>query len=270
MAKLFAGFLALLTPMVCSATPLVISDIDDTLKVTQVRDTLRLSLSALETGRHFVGMPSLMKGLAEKGAKFAYISAAPKNLATTLHQGFLDEHKFPKGELLLRESGADKIAFKVKAISEQIRRHKPTSLVLFGDNGEFDPAIFAQVKQLFPKLKIQSFIHTVYRRGLMPISYSERNLPHATAVEAAFRLESMGMIDRATRMKIETEVEAGIGKDEKNEFIRPQVFPVWIDCGTEINRYLSRLPKKWQESVARGCSRGRLNSAAADIPKDCD
>ncbi|MDR0997369.1 MAG: App1 family protein, partial [Zoogloeaceae bacterium] len=137
----------------------VISDIDDTIKDSHVldRDEL-LKNTFLREYRAVPGMAERYQALAEQGAVFHYVSASPIQLYPAL-QAFMDQAGFPRGSFHLRETTSWRTIFDDKEASN---RHKLASIekvltawpqrefLLFGDDGERDPEIYAEIRAKYP------------------------------------------------------------------------------------------------------------------------
>jgi phosphatidate phosphatase APP1 len=139
----------------------VISDIDDTLKHTDVAS--RHALLANTFLHEFVpikGMSRQFQRWAGQGAAFHYVSSSPWQLYRHL-ASHLAEEGFPEGTfhlrsfrlrdhllrrlLLLRRSGKGGV---IKGILQAFPRRK---FVLVGDAGEADPEIYAALARRFPR-----------------------------------------------------------------------------------------------------------------------
>lgn len=148
----------------------VISDIDDTVKVSHVINKKALIQHVFFKNYEVTeGMPAFYAELARQGAYFHYVSASPWQLYPSLRL-FMEEH-YPKGCYSLRHFRAiDKsfIAFirssmnyKIKAISHIIQRYPEHAFILIGDSGEKDPEVYAQIYRKFPENIQQILIREV-------------------------------------------------------------------------------------------------------------
>ncbi|MET0985210.1 MAG: phosphatase domain-containing protein [Steroidobacteraceae bacterium] len=144
----------------------VISDIDDTIMVTDVnRWSTMLANTFLKNPlqRQIVrGMPELFRILAARNslpsaAPVFYVSASPRQLHMPL-QAVLDHHGFPPGVLITkrvtndatREPLRDQMTYKLKRIEEILARVAHVTFTLIGDDGEHDPEIFREVRGRHP------------------------------------------------------------------------------------------------------------------------
>lgn len=155
----------------------VISDIDDTIKVTRVLDrntTLRNTF--LEPFAAVEGMPELYRGWADKqGAQFCYVSASPWQLFAPLSD-FIRTFHFPPGTFYLKDfRWKDRTFFnlfekpdkyKLGILKPILERFSERRFVLVGDSGEMDPEIYGELARQFPKQIEKIFIREV--RGDTP------------------------------------------------------------------------------------------------------
>jgi hypothetical protein len=85
----------------------VVSDIDDTIKISNVRDKKALVANTfLKEYEAVGGMAEWYKSMADRGAAFHYVSASPWHLYPAL-RGFADECGFPAGTYHLKELSLD-------------------------------------------------------------------------------------------------------------------------------------------------------------------
>ena len=140
----------------------VISDIDDTIKATQVRDRkLLLRRTFLEPFKPVPGMAEVYRAWADKsGAQFCYVSASPWQLFLPLSE-FVKSNGFPSGAFYLRKFRWKDQSF--LSLFESPERHKPAAIepllkqfprrqfILVGDAGERDPEIYAGLARRYPQ-----------------------------------------------------------------------------------------------------------------------
>lgn len=143
----------------------VISDIDDTVLVSEVNDKSRLLRHSLtvspESRQPVAGMAALYQAWVKRSANPAatpvfYVSASPRQLSDGIRR-FLQHHGFPRGVLQLKEVSSastdpliDQQAYKVQRISAILKAFPDVRFALLGDDGERDPESYAQVRSLFP------------------------------------------------------------------------------------------------------------------------
>jgi len=137
--------------------PLVVSDIDDTVLITGVKERLKMvgrTLVGDPTDRQVVdGMPDLLRGLAA-GAPVFYVSTSPWNLYQRLADT-LAHHHVPAGPLLLTDWGFGRkqmlvrpaLEYKVETITGLLADFPGREAVLVGDSGQHDLAAYLAVAE---------------------------------------------------------------------------------------------------------------------------
>ncbi|MCB1599893.1 MAG: DUF2183 domain-containing protein [Xanthomonadales bacterium] len=167
----------------------VISDIDDTIKVSQVGNRKQMLLNTFVHEFAAVpGMAAQYQWLAqESGARFHYVSSSPIQLYTPLAQ-FLDDQGFPRGSVHLREStsftsviprkGASR-SHKLAAIGQLFADFPERRFLLIGDSGESDPEIYGDVAREHAAQVVGIRIRNVSDEGPQSTRYqrSFRELP---------------------------------------------------------------------------------------------
>ncbi len=165
----FAGFLCVLPD---NPEPLVISDIDDTIKVTSVRDFEEAKMNTF--CRPFLpveGMAGVYQAWAETGAGFYYVTGSPWQLYRPL-EAFREEFGFPAGgwqmkhirladPQTIRAFAAPQNAFKLQSIELLLERWTHRPVVLVGDSGEQDPEIYGTIARKYPGRVSRIFIREV-------------------------------------------------------------------------------------------------------------
>jgi hypothetical protein len=161
----------------------IISDIDDTIKVTEIFSVTRLLRNTLLTP--FVSVPNMavvyQRWAAEsiENPAFHYVSSSPWPMATLLHSWIvqagiatsltsLPPPSFPDGSLHLKAFrfepfelwGIDATAlnllrnpfhYKVQRIVNIVTQFPGRQFVLVGDSGEKDPEVYSNVAKMFPE-----------------------------------------------------------------------------------------------------------------------
>ena len=137
----------------------VISDVDDTIKISDVLDKKALIKNIfVEPYRITEGFPDYYKKLKQQGAYFHYVSASPWQLYPSL-KPFMDKH-YPQGTVSLRDFRLkdsslitflqSSVEYKTKQIKQIIERYPKHQFILIGDSGEHDPEVYAEIYKQFP------------------------------------------------------------------------------------------------------------------------
>jgi phosphatidate phosphatase APP1 len=140
--------------------PLVVSDIDDTVLITGVKERLKMvgrTLVGDPTDRRIVdGMPALLQGLSA-GAPVFYVSTSPWNLYQRITDTLVHHH-VPSGPLLLTDWGFGSkqmlvrpaLEYKVETIAGLLADFPGRTAVLVGDSGQHDLAAYLAIAESHP------------------------------------------------------------------------------------------------------------------------
>ncbi len=154
----------------------VISDIDDTIKVSSVTDRKELLANTfLRPFRTIDGMAERYRQWARQGVAFHYVSASPWQLHHALTE-LCGQHGFPTGSfhlrsfrlrdhmlrrvLLIRRMG------KGAAIRQLLKSFPGRRFVLIGDSGERDPELYAAAARRFPRQVAAIYIRQLPEKPL--------------------------------------------------------------------------------------------------------
>ena len=148
----------------------VISDIDDTIKITGFADGINVVLrnTFFEAFKAAPGMADRYHNL--DADVFHYVSGSPWQLYRPLSQYLIDgAGKFPAGSFHMKNvrknlfspatwsdirkllAGEATVAQKVEQISNILRHFPQRTFILVGDSGEHDPEVYREIKSLFPR-----------------------------------------------------------------------------------------------------------------------
>jgi len=166
-ARDFSGEVLLVDPHGIS----VISDIDDTVKISHVRDRKRLLEQTFLLDFAAVdGMSELYETWSDTGTSLHFVSSSPWQLYAPLDE-FLVEAGFSgftinlkavrfRDETLLDlfKKGTET---KPKAIEKILNTYPGRQFFLVGDSGEHDPEVYAQIAEKYPDQILAIFIRNV-------------------------------------------------------------------------------------------------------------
>lgn len=157
----------------------IISDIDDTIKISEVPNRrMLIENTFLHKFQAVPGMAQTYTRLAQAGAVFHYVSSSPWQLYSPL-ASFLETEGFPSGPFHLRsmrwrgatlgEIFATRGRSKWRTIQRLIRHFPNRRFILVGDSGEKDPKIYAKAARKFPQQ-----VQLICIREVTPINFSSR------------------------------------------------------------------------------------------------
>ncbi len=167
----------------------VISDIDDTIKISHVVDKrLLLERTFLKPFEEAPGMAELYRDWANSGAAFHYLSSSPWQLYPALSD-FMAVAGFPAGSFHLRGFRLKDESFfnlfkssmrsKPPVIKALLARYPGRRFILVGDSGEVDPEIYGEIARHHGDQIAHIFIRLVTRehRGSARMEAALRGLP---------------------------------------------------------------------------------------------
>ncbi|CAJ1361577.1 unnamed protein product [Effrenium voratum] len=141
----------------------VISDIDDTVKVTEVFHGIKAVLqnTFLKSFDDVPGMAQQYRGWAQLGASFHYVSKSPPELHGPLSE-FLNSKGFPVSSIhLCPLLGRDRANFKLRQVTSLLSQFPDRKFVLVGDSGEKDAEVYAEIMRSHPDQVIKVLIRAV-------------------------------------------------------------------------------------------------------------
>ncbi len=174
-SRLFQGEVHFIGPQGIS----IISDIDDTIKVSNVEDKQALLENTFfKPFQAVAGMSKTYQAWQQQGAVFHYISASPWHLYPALSD-FIKTAGFPAGSYNLKHFRVKDESFfnlfsaqadyKKPLIEQLLQRYPQRQFILVGDAGEQDPEIFADIARSYP----QQVTH-IYIRDLNAEKHADR------------------------------------------------------------------------------------------------
>ncbi|MEZ4450913.1 MAG: App1 family protein [Nannocystaceae bacterium] len=153
----------------------VISDIDDTIKISEVRDKERLLARTFVLPFEAVpAMAETYRRWADAGATFHYVSASPWQLYDVL-QAFAAEGGFPAGSFHLKSFRwkdtsffslfQDPVEYKLAIARPLVAAATGRRFILVGDSGERDPEVYAALLREHPGAVVHVYIRDVTGEG---------------------------------------------------------------------------------------------------------
>lgn len=236
MGKNFFSHLAIIFLFSVStmAQTVLVTDIDDTIKISHVLDKGAALANTVHIRNHFYGMGELYSALQKTNPdfNFVYLSAAPEKLMEKLHTAFLKLNGFPAGDLILRLSLANK-NFKLNSIRALIATRQPQRLILVGDNGERDPYIYEQIRAEYPDIQTEIYIHQVYsyraRKEIGVPPQSTQRL-FVTSIDLARAFALTKDLPQHSLEQMALIMVPQLFKQNPRKQTGPLFIPGWVDC----------------------------------------
>lgn len=160
------AFLVLSLPNLQAKT-LIVSDLDDTIKVSDVLGSKAKNFyNALVKKTAFAGMSELYQELSNNETTIYYVSGSPKLIRSRV-DNFLKDNKFPQRENLILKSkmSDDTFEYKTAAIRELIKKINPDKIIMIGDDGEYDPQVYNGIAQENPGVESAIYIRAISNRA---------------------------------------------------------------------------------------------------------
>jgi phosphatidate phosphatase APP1 len=195
-----AGELLIVAP---GATRGLISDLDDTILVSEVTSKRRLLRNTFLMNsaqrQPVAGTARLYAGLVATGGETTplfYLSASPRQLHGTI-ASFLLRNDFPHGVLITKrvtndrssEPLTDQFAYKTAKIEEIFMRLPGVRFVLVGDDGERDPEIYDWVRQQHPERVEAIWIRRVHPDPARARPEGQRDLAEVLTINEGVQLQ---------------------------------------------------------------------------------
>ena len=170
-------------PLIAEDATLVISDVDDTIKISEVyvSESRLLANTFYNTPKPVPGMVQGYQDIKEQHAdvNFFYVSGSPKQLFNTI-ESFITESGYPEGAVYLREFVLSPVAselydffdanasykHKVEAITSIIDDFPLADVMLIGDTGEKDPEVYSYIQKLYPSQVQKVYLQNVSDENL--------------------------------------------------------------------------------------------------------
>lgn len=175
----------------------IISDLDDTIKHTNVSSKIDTVKNSLFVKTPFGGMAALYSELADD---FHVVTGTPKLLRRKVIK-FLDKAAFPKREIHMRDSLFDDIEkFKLSTLTTLLSTIED-EVILIGDDTEKDPDIYLEIQNQFPDKVVAIYIRRVKNKPL-PSGVFGFYLPFEIALQEWHqgRLDPESLIELASDM----------------------------------------------------------------------
>jgi hypothetical protein len=214
--RTFAGRLQLVATTGLS----IVSDIDDTIKDSNVNNKPELALNTfVRDFRGVAGMSDLYNGWARSGgAVFHYVSGSPWQLLAPIAD-FMDRDRFPRGSFHLRRFRVKDrtvreflenrtLEFKVETIERLMALLPDRRFVFVGDSGEKDPEVYAQLAARCPRQVAAILIRNVTKEGRAAPRYAPLFDPLASHIERRVFVSPEELSDLALTPVLPQEVQA--------------------------------------------------------------
>lgn len=200
---------------------MVISDVDDTLKITNSGSTTQAAWSGLFKKDVFPGMPEMFRAWSAEGAALHFVTASPSIVRGKITE-LLAHHKIPAASLRLRGNLLEsKLKYKLREISKIMDQFPSEDVILVGDDVGKDPEVFEALRAKYGQRILVSYVRPVRARAALA-----GNIPYVTAFDIASEERARGRLDVLLMRRVTlTTVTADKAK----------LFPAFAWCPVEID-----------------------------------
>lgn len=196
----------------------LVTDLDDTIKITNSGREVDGTINALFSKKVFTGMPEYIEGVKSYVDEIHVLSASPTVLRKFIEEAFV-EHKIEVDSLILRNllRRQSKIEYKVQELIKLLNQNPSDDFILIGDDVGQDPEVFDEIQRHFPNRVIASYIHVINDRSLPKTS-----VPYWTTFDLLLREYQAGRVS-------DSMMEEGIQK-MMEETEMEEIFPDFAHC----------------------------------------
>jgi phosphatidate phosphatase APP1 len=179
---------------------LLISDLDDTIKISHSQSKIITVYRGLFRSSAFAGMAQLYAELLLKhpGSAFCVVTSSPPQIKRKV-EFFLSKNKFPAADLVLRDwmRQPSILKYKLRSILAMVEKASHAKVILVGDDTEHDPEVFAHVAKRFPERILARYLRAVRGREL-----PEGSVAFFTAFDVACAELAAGRLDNDEVLRI--------------------------------------------------------------------
>jgi hypothetical protein len=140
----------------------IVSDLDDTIKITQSSG----EISDYVGNRVFTGIPEFFKATKDYSEELHILSASPNFLRNKIESVLKKRGMAYQGLLLRANLTEGKFSYKLKAL-KNILDNSRDDFILIGDDLGQDPEVYKAIKRLYPSRIVAIYIHAINGRPLV-------------------------------------------------------------------------------------------------------
>jgi hypothetical protein len=238
-----------------SGSFILVSDLDDTVKVTHVCSRDNMTFNAVASKLEFSGMPVLYRfliGENPRAGRLMFLSGSPYFLDDKVND-FLKRARFPQYSLTLRGLKefikAPVSDFKKKKMNELYGGSRGKTFILIGDDTERDPEVYADFSATIKK---HSKVLAIYIRRITGRELPKGSIGFVTAYDIALHEFKAGRLNE----KQAVEVGDTVLNEKRNEAFLPdfQQCPKNYEPVPRLPEKLAQLKKQIEDRMTAHCS----------------
>lgn len=215
----FLASLALLIATQANAL-MIISDVDDTIKITNSGSVIDATWSGVFKNEVFPGMPELYRAWNSPATQIHFVTGSPTLIKEKI-KDLLSFHKITYASLTTRNNLLESTyKYKMREISKIMDRDLLEQVVFIGDDVSHDHTVFADLSAKYPGRVLASYVRPVKNRpGL------DEQVPYVTAFDVATSELAAGRVGLLDYGRITAAVMTGP---------KERLFPKFTWCPTEL------------------------------------
>jgi phosphatidate phosphatase APP1 len=161
--------LCLLVSSAFASDLVIVSDLDDTLKVTQVQSSRRAVWNGVFTRKVFAGVPELLNNMQEYVGKTYVLTASPNQIRFNIKRLF-KKFNLKIDHLYTRSVFRDRDGFEYKfnRVEKVLEENPSAQLILMGDNTDEDDEVYQAIQKKYPSRIAAIYMHKVKDEVMKP------------------------------------------------------------------------------------------------------
>jgi hypothetical protein len=152
-------FLSVVLSLSSYASISIVSDLDDTIKITNSADEINGGISAIFKNDVFTGVPEFFSAARLYTNELHILSASPKILRGKI-TSTLNLKKIQFESLILKEGGGSKFDYKVAELKKLFAKTSD-DFIFLGDDVSQDADAYEAIRALYPNRVLAIYIHVV-------------------------------------------------------------------------------------------------------------
>lgn len=141
----------------------LVSDFDDTIKITNAGDALEAGVNGLFTQSVYTGMPQFLREVDTYAEEIHIVTGSPGIINSKVH-GLLRKHDIRYDSVSFRNPLREKTAVYKTRVIKAILENSSDDFILIGDDVDQDHLIYDGIKSLYPNRILAIYIHAVKNR----------------------------------------------------------------------------------------------------------
>ena len=204
----------------------IISDLDDTIKITHVKAVQAIKRTLLSTDV-FLGMPELMRAFKSSPKNKLFIVSGSYVFVRGPVAKLLSQNGIEADHIYLANGGSKK-----PAILDQLVNAAKDDVILLGDDQENDPIYYKAIQKKYP-----SKIKAVYIHQLNDVVLPENQIGYLSAYEVAAYETTAGRLTLQNLDAVKENIEGNLDFKKNDPFysrkVSRKLIPHWQECNQQ-------------------------------------